>query len=547
MDYLDSPARLAANSDTGVEATNSLSIDLSVGRGSPPLRPELGRVADQRRAQRRKRIFSMSKCVRRERGSSMITLLERRGQQAADGTGSGGWSRHAQTPRIQQEGKAYDANLDRFLADLPLNGVRSQHSLRSYAYDLLVWVRFLDEACGKSVWQATRDDVDAYHRARRQDDAANRISAASWNRAVAALDKLYRWAVEDGIIAQSPFLYRDVWRRMPSARGRTITVTRNQAYERAAKRSDVKFITIEDYRRFRDVGLLGLEVDGGERAGARDRNGSRNALFADLLISTGLRLEEASSLLAVEIEEAIRASAGGDKQVAFRLSASLTKGDKGRTIRIPASLLSRLRSYLEVERAVAVDKFRTRGGVKRMPATLTCAVNAGRIEVATVTGGRGPLRLDTVTPDERRRLVIHGSDGTPIEPAALWLSEVGLPVAPNTWEVTFTRASRRCQATGLPYDVHPHQLRHSFAVHMLALLIRQRFGETHKDHDLSGAAYRRLLGDPLQQVQRLLGHSSIATTYIYLDHLCGCQDTVDAAVEELLSGIETPQPVRTAA
>jgi MobA/MobL family protein len=42
-------------------------------------------------------------------------------------------------------------------------------------------------------------------------------------------------------------------------------------------------------------------------------------------------------------------------------------------------------------------------------------------------------------------------------------------------------------------------------------------------------------------------HSSIATTYIYLDHLAGCQDTVDAAVEELLSGIETPQCTRAAA
>ncbi|MEQ1653731.1 MAG: site-specific integrase, partial [Hyphomicrobium sp.] len=203
----------------------------------------------------------------------MITLLERR----TTGT-SNGWSREAQAPSIQRNGKAYDANIDRFLADLPLNGVRSQHSLRSYAYDLLVWVRFLDEAQGKSVWQATRDDVDAYHRARRHDDAAHRISASSWNRAVAALDKLYRWAVEDGIIAHSPFTYRDVWRRMPSGRGRTITVTRNQAYERAAKRSDVKFITIEDYRRFRDVGLQGLAADGGARPGARDRNGSRNAL-----------------------------------------------------------------------------------------------------------------------------------------------------------------------------------------------------------------------------------------------------------------------------
>ena len=486
----------------------------------------------------------------------MITLLERRGVQVADAAKSGGWNRQAQIPSIQRDGVTYDANLDRFLADLPLNGVRSQHSLRSYSYDLLVWVRFLDEARAKIVWQATREDVDAYHRARRHDDAANRISAASWNRAVAALDKLYRWAVEDGLMAQSPFTYRDVWRRIPSDRGRTITVTRNQAYERAAKRSDVKFITIEDYRRFRDVGLQGLAVDGGERSGARDRNGSRNVLFADLLITTGLRLEEASSLLAVEIEEAIRASVvpkarlrhdGGDKQVAFRLPAALTKGDKGRTIRIPAALLSRLRSYLEVERANAVAKFKSRDGAARMPGRIELSVSNGTIEVSTKDGKRSSLRLDTVTPEERRRLVLCDDNGKPREPAAFWLSEIGLPVAPNSWEAVFARASRRCQDSGFAFDVSPHQLRHSFAVHMLALLIRQRFGEASKDADLSGTAYRRLLGDPLQQVQRLLGHSSLATTYIYLDHLAGCQDTVDTAVEELLAGIEAPSAMKVAA
>jgi site-specific recombinase XerD len=477
----------------------------------------------------------------------VITLLERRAQPVSEAGQFNGWSRLAQSPSIQCDGAAYDANLDRFLADLPLNGVRSQHSLRSYAYDLLVWVRFLDEARGKTVWQATRDDVDAYHRARRHDDAANRISAASWNRAVAALDKLYRWAIEDGIIAQSPFLYRDVWRQMPSGRGRTVTVTRNQAYERAVKRSDVKFITIEDYRRFRDVGMQGLAVDGGERPGARDRNGCRNALFADLLITTGLRLEEASSLLAVEIEEAIRASADGDKQVAFRLPAALTKGDKGRTVRIPASLLARLRSYIEVERANAVAKFKTRGASKRMPAGILVGINGGTIEVTAKDGKRTPLRLETITPDERRRLMLCDARGSAIEPAALWLSEIGLPIAPNSWEAIFARASQRCQDTGLAYDVSPHQLRHSFAVHMLALLIRDRFGEVSKNEDLSGSAYRRLLGDPLQQVQRLLGHSSLATTYIYLEHLAGCQDTVDAAVEELLSGIETPPGLKVAA
>src|SRR5258708_33321750 len=122
----------------------------------------------------------------------MITLLERARQSAGEGEADTVWDRRAQVPVILRDGTAYDVHLDRFLADLPLNGVRSQHSQRSYAYDLLVWVRFLEEVRSKSVWRATREDVDAYHRARRHDDAANRISAASWNRADAPLDKLYR-------------------------------------------------------------------------------------------------------------------------------------------------------------------------------------------------------------------------------------------------------------------------------------------------------------------------------------------------------------------
>jgi site-specific recombinase XerC len=182
-----------------------------------------------------------------------------------------------------------------------------------------------------------------------------------------------------------------------------------------------------------------------------------------------------------------------------------------------------------------------------MAAAIVAGITDGRIEVPTKDGRRTPLRLETVTPDERRRLVLFDASGMDFEPAALWLSEVGLPIAPNSWEAVFSRASRRCQHAGLAFDVSPHQLRHSFAVHMLALLIRQRFGEASSNDDLSGAAYRRMLGDPLQQVQRLLGHSSLATTYIYLDHLAGCQDTVDAAVEELLSGIEAPQPIKAAA
>jgi site-specific recombinase XerD len=455
--------------------------------------------------------------------STAISLQERRAAEGLD----------CHVPLILRSGRVYDTDLDRFFLDLPLNGVRSSHSLRAYGYDILLWVRFLEEARGMNLWAATRTDVAAFHRARRRNDAGSRISAASWNRSVAAMEKLYKWAETEGLISASPFTHRDVWRRA-NAGGRGRIVARNDAFERGAKRSDVRFVSLEDYRRFRDVGLRGLAPDGMERSGARDRNGLRNALFAELLVVTGLRLEEASSLLASEVC-ALRRTSSPDRQIWFDLPAGLTKGDRGRAILMPSRLLEQLRVYITVERAHAVDKFKTRAGWRAMerPIFIRCPAPGAR-SLALRDGGAVPL--EAITPEERGRLIICRLDGEPIEPAALWVTEVGQPVRPNSWEVAFARASRRCAANGFTINVSPHQLRHTFAVHMLAMLIQHQLrGASSMTSRGPAEGYRRLLGDPLQQVQRLLGHVSLATTSVYLDHIVTRADTVDTAVEELLA------------
>ena len=79
-------------------------------------------------------------------------------------------------------------------------GVRSLNSVRAYAHDILTWLRFLEERRGStSIWQADRQDVIAFHRARRLVAGPGQISASSWNRCVTALEKFYTWAWDENL------------------------------------------------------------------------------------------------------------------------------------------------------------------------------------------------------------------------------------------------------------------------------------------------------------------------------------------------------------
>ncbi len=74
------------------------------------------------------------------------------------------------------------------------------------------------------------------------------------------------------------------------------------------------------------------------------------------------------------------------------------------------------------------------------------------------------------------------------DPHPLFLTERGTRISPR---IVQSRLKAHAQALGIPADVHPHVLRHSFASHVL-----QSSGD-------------------LRAVQEMLGHASIAATQVY--------------------------------
>jgi site-specific recombinase XerD len=306
-----------------------------------------------------------------------------------------------------------------------------------------------------------------------------------------------------------------------------------RAREPGARRSDVRFVSLDHFLLFRDVGLRGRDPDGREVSAWRGRHGERNALFAELVVTTGLRLEEAASLLASEMPTPDRVPAK-QRSLSFRLPAAVAKGGRAREIRLPVRLVRRLADYIAIERANALGK---RPVIVRRPIVGVDATGA-TIGLVGKDGATRAVRLDLLGPTERKRLVTLAG-----EPMALWLNEAGCPMTAEAWAAVFRRASARCCNLGIDLTITPDALRHTFAVYMLSMLIREQIGAVLADgcpDEPGSAAYRRMVGDPLQKLQRLLGHASITSTYIYLDSLEESRALVEAAAERWSEALDTP-------
>jgi integrase len=191
-----------------------------------------------------------------------------------------------------------------------------------------------------------------------------------------------------------------------------------------------------------------------------------------------------------------------------------------------------LHHYVGMERDELVQRRRVEGVYEALADRLP--VRRANRHALAIESGTSWSYSRIGTADRARLMQVDGQSHV-TGPLWLWLGENGLPLRGSTWQSVFRRANERCATLGLDFDVHPHTLRHSFAVHMLGLLLRQtvRALGMREDRRFTHAEVKRLLvGNPLRRLQLLLGHRHEATVYIYLDVLDEAQEIVLAALDD---------------
>jgi site-specific recombinase XerD len=419
-------------------------------------------------------------------------------------------------PFLISPGLEYDINLNRYFLRPALVGAARNTQLAA-ARDVRRFLDFLWCSRGGRRWQdATEADHDAYWYWRRQDPAGPRVAASTWNRELSMLNGFYCWAAQRRLVSANPVAQRQ---RRPAPAGRArggVAGMVPAAQARDTRRDLVEWLTPAQYRSWRDAGLRGYGTDGLPGRRFRGRWAARNALFADLMVRTGLRLTEQASLAALEVPQ----RGGGQSYYRFWLPAAIAKGGSARWAYVPDGIARKIGEYVETDRADVIGQARASGAYDRIADSLVIEDPQARNPRVMVRGQGGSTSLVPVgqlEPHERARLLVRTADG--LEPASLWLGEHGMPITVSGWKQVFASANERCGRAGIKIACHPHLLRHSFAVVTLEQLQRGHIADLAAMAPAQRGHYQKVFGDPLDWVRRRLGHRSVESTMIYLHAL----------------------------
>jgi hypothetical protein len=193
-------------------------------------------------------------------------------------------------------------------------------------------------------------------------------------------------------------------------------------------------------------GATAQQPDGAEKGRCRGRELERNAAVGDMVLATGLRLQEFTWLLAAEVPPLPAAPC--TTPVPFPVPAGIAKGRKFRTTWISYEALSGVHRYLDLTRPLSAAGSAWRPA-RGEPLVVTDAGPAG----GKVNGTR--VRWAELRPAERARLV--APDG-----GSMVLAVRGDGGPFTAWPSVFTRTSDRVRDWYEPRfpQVNPHRLRH---------------------------------------------------------------------------------------
>ncbi len=406
-----------------------------------------------------------------------------------------------------------DARVNAFWRAPGVRGL-AKGTKRRYAFSLKVWLDFL-HAIGES-WEYVAPDVLGAFKEWRlsAQDNPEQVMPGSFRVDLAAIRRFYLWAADRGGV-ENPVRLRVI--------GRTLLgdeVTELEAGPSGVRRADVKWLTPEAFRLWRNLGLRGFTAEGVPASAWQGHAEDRDVAFVEGLYGTGLRIGEWSSMLSVELPPA-------RDQGLFRgwVAAACAKGSVGRPFWMRRRVAQLVWFYLqEGSRSAAVARAQRAGRYERVPDRwLLRRVRPDCVlDVVDGDGTERQVRSDSLPVELRMRLFREVPGG--LEPVWLWLNQDGTPRPKQAWYKTFDRANQRVdRALGQAGKAgrlwcRPHMLRHGFALRWYCIATFVAWQRTEMLTEAERRDFRNQLGDVWFLLATLLGHRSVETTRsVYLE------------------------------